>query len=138
MEQVLTSKSEYIFGSCGVGTFFNFEKEDKEHTWVDYYSYPKNQTRKEIRKDITEIKNTGGSGWLLTGFISNDECREAYLKLHNEYKIVLQSPVRMNTNSDNEFFFVIWDTTKDIKFDNKEYSFPDMKVPEDNEDEEYD
>jgi len=85
------------------------------------------------------MKNTGGSRWLLTGFISTDECREAYLKLHNKYKIVLQSPVRMNANSDNEFFFVIWDTTKDIKFDNKEYSFPDMNEPsEDNEDEEYD
>lgn len=85
----------YVSGACGVGTISNFSK---ERHWNHY-----------INKN-GHIIHEGGCGWLLVGFISRDICKEVYTHLIEHHPLVYQSPVRYNKNSNNQFFFCIFDT----------------------------
>lgn len=49
-----------------------------------------------------------GTGFFISSFINNSICKEAYEIIKKEFKIVYKSPVKVNTNSDNEFFFVVY------------------------------
>jgi hypothetical protein len=55
------------------------------------------------------------AGWCLVSFIDVERCQKMYKKLTSEYKLVFQSEVRKNTNTGNQFFFIILDTTKKVK-----------------------
>lgn len=70
---------------------------------------------------ITMFENPGGCGWLMCGFISDTVAmnehgsaagcmKEAYEQFKLRYKMMDQYPVRHNDNSENKFFFVIYDT----------------------------
>lgn len=52
---------------------------------------------------------SAGCGWYIAGFIDNNECREAYDEMCGKYKLIYQSPVRLNRNSGKDFFFCIFD-----------------------------
>lgn len=64
--------------------------------------------------------NEGGCGWLMSGFITDSDAvndgvvntahKEAYEELKKKYKMMDQYPVRTNQNTQNKFFFVIYDT----------------------------
>jgi hypothetical protein len=97
----VTLYSEAITGACGVGILTDFSLLDDDED-VSYY-------RDELIDGFTPH---GGAGFELAGFIDTDACRETYKKLAERFKIVYQSPVRLNKNSYNQFFFVIYDTTQ--------------------------
>lgn len=69
---------------------------------------------------ILSVMNYGGyerlkisryysAGFLLCSFIENTLCKSYYDEFCNRYPILYQSPVRLNKNSGNHFFFVIFD-----------------------------
>lgn len=126
-KQIISVESHSIYGSCGLGTYYDFEYKNREASRenYDYFSSTYRNTP-YFRKNIHEVDNPGGAGWVLTSFINLPICKKAYSLLKKKYRITFQSPVRINNNSDNDFFFVIWDTTKDISVDNSNYSFPKM------------
>lgn len=51
-----------------------------------------------------------GTGFGVACFINTTGCRLMYEDIAARYPIVYQSPVRLNENSGNPFFFVIFDT----------------------------
>jgi hypothetical protein len=48
--------------------------------------------------------------------------RDAYEELKNKYKVVFQTPVRKNTNSDNDFIFCVFDTKRSKKSVREEHN----------------
>ena len=94
-----------VAGACGVGSVSGFD-----------YNKPMWMNEESLTKG-TE----GGAGWLTAGFIEKAICKDAYHTLCKKYGApIYQSPVRKNVNSDNEFFFAVWDClgkTKKIGFD---------------------
>lgn len=50
-----------------------------------------------------------GTGFFVAGFIDNEICKKAYDYFCKTTKLVYQSPVRLNKNSGNQFFFCIFD-----------------------------
>lgn len=94
--------------TCGVGYVSEFEDvEGKE----DY------------RDDYTNILmgTMGGTGFLMAGFIyRNKVCTKAFRMLKKKYKLVYRSPIRLNKNSGNKFYFAVFDcegTDAKIGFD---------------------
>lgn len=90
--------------TCGVGIISMFRK----NTVVGGNEIPSSSV------------NEGGCGWLMCGFITDTAAandgvastahKEAYEELKKKYKMMDQYPVRTNDNTDNKFFFVIYDT----------------------------
>lgn len=81
-------------GACGVAHAHRFR------TTNDY----------ESSERIDELDNAGGCNWLTAGFTNTPICREAYVQFCRSYKLLYQSPVRVNDNSGNNFFFAVFDT----------------------------
>ena len=75
-------------GTCGVGLFYTFTREGYGYT-------------------PEFVRPCGGAGWEIAGFIDTIACREVYDGLKNRFKIIHQSPSRVNRNSNNKFFFVL-------------------------------
>lgn len=50
-----------------------------------------------------------GTGFFVASFINNKTCKKAYEYFCKNTKLVYQSPVRLNKNSGNRFFFCIFD-----------------------------
>lgn len=92
--------SDLVEGTCGLTVLFNFESYDDGDLWMD---------------KVSKLEYNEGAGFAVAGFIDTEECRDAYAALSLRFKIVYQSPVRMNTNSNNEFFFCIYDTSEESK-----------------------
>lgn len=90
-----------VKGACGVGVTHDWEYNDSD--WI--YGVP------------VESKNPGGAGWLMAGFVVGDKvCDIAKKQLTKKFNVVYESPVRLNKNSDNEFYFMVFDTLdSDIK-----------------------
>jgi hypothetical protein len=82
-------------GTCGVTLLWDFEM---GHNW-DSYGHV----------HVADLNGSGGTGYAIAGFIENEICRRTYEELKAQFKIIWQSEVRMNENSDNLFFFVIYD-----------------------------
>lgn len=93
--------------TCGVGYVYDFE--DVEG--------------KDYEGDYTNILmgTLGGTGFLMAGFIYRDKvCTKAFRALKKKYKIVYRSPIRVNKNSGNKFYFAVFDcegTDAKIGFD---------------------
>jgi len=89
---MIYAEFDTISGACGVGVAHQFEDES------DWSSY-----------DITK-GTSGGAGWLSAGFVvGNEMCDEAFALLSAKYKLVYQTPPRINKNSGNVFYFAIFD-----------------------------
>lgn len=82
-------------GTCGVGLFMGFANSPS------YYS-----------QGPQAALNTGGIAYAIAGFVDTIACKEVYENIKEHHKIVFQSPVKRNRNSDNRFFFVVY-TRKD-------------------------
>lgn len=64
--------------------------------------------------DLKKFNPAGGAGWLLASFTTElPDYKEAYEVLKKRFKIVFQSPVRKNKRTNHQFFFCIYDTSKD-------------------------
>jgi hypothetical protein len=112
-----------IVGMCGIGVVKGFM--DDQQANDNLPGWYMNETIQDFTKrgkmeellDKTFPKVTapnahkGGAGFVSSGFINDAKCREAYAELSKTYRLVFQTPVRMNTNSKNLFFFAMWDTT---------------------------
>lgn len=94
----ISAYSDTVDGTCGVGVLNSFAVIGNGH---NYYG-PTTQ--------IEDLDNEGGCGWLICGYVNNDVCRAAYEILKERHKLLFQSPVRRNINSDHDFFFVMYDT----------------------------
>lgn len=93
MKRLLCAYREVDF-NCGLGVVGSF----------DAAYYP--QTKQLITNQFTNY----GTGFFVSGFIDNYSCKKAYKFLTSNFKLIYQSPVRVNTNTDREFFFCIFDT----------------------------
>lgn len=88
-----------IAGSCGVGNVF------------DYTICPEGTY---YRSDLEKIQTEGGCGWIFASFIENDDvCQGVYKVMQRKWKLMYQSPVKLNINSGNKFFFCIFEIPED-------------------------
>lgn len=113
----LSACTDTLYGTCGVGLVYNF----KNRNSMDSYS----------KKWTTVFNNRfeGGTGFNIAGFINNDVCKEAYEYFKANFQISFQSPVRLNQNSDNYFFFVVLDVESTV-VDNTNLSWPEFPPEE--------
>lgn len=91
--------SEFVYGACGVSVINDFIGIDNDHQWYTSIEH----------MDLTQ---DAGIGYTMAGFIDNDQCQYVYEHIKLNYKIVFQSPVKLNRNSQHKFFFIIF-TNKD-------------------------
>ena len=49
-----------------------------------------------------------GTGFFISSFIDSPVCKEAYNQIKENFEITYQSPVTLNQNSDNKFFFIVY------------------------------
>jgi hypothetical protein len=101
-------QKQALSGTCGIGLLYAFS---------EYYSYKKScmpswYTPQPKTSGLDYNTFSGGSGWNIAGFINTHVCKEAYEILRKKYKIVFQAPRRKNRNSDNSFFFVVYDSQR--------------------------
>ena len=113
----ITGYSDTLAGACGISCIGGFEESDGDRN--DWYG-PQDDDF------ITYRGHLGGADWTSAGFIDNDECKAAYAILKKQYKIVLQSPVRINRNSGNSFFFAVYDGKPKVarRSNNLKYKWP--------------
>lgn len=90
-------EAEPVWGSCGITHFDNFEL--FEHAYKAY--------------TVRNKKYKKGAGFALAGFVNDEACRMAYHIMAKRFKLMFQSPVRVNSNTGNRFFFCVYDTRKD-------------------------
>jgi hypothetical protein len=83
-------------GNCGLG-FISGINNDRYYTRQGVYSL------------VRQAELAGGTGFFVSGFVDSKVCKEAYEELCKNYKLVYQSPVRVNRNSNNKFFFCVFD-----------------------------
>lgn len=99
MEKIYVGDSDSVNSACGVGVFGSFHYYSQSNSWYNY------------SPSIQEVGNEGGAGWAVVGFVNTPLCKEAYRQLKQRFgRPVYQSPVRINNNSGNEFFFCVFDT----------------------------
>lgn len=77
-------------GSCGVSVLYYFE----------HASYVGQTSLNNI---------SSGAGWCCAGFVNTPRCKRVYKEMCEKYKLVYQTPVRVNRNSGRPFFFAVWD-----------------------------
>lgn len=83
-----------IRGACGVGTWCNFNS--------------------DLGSDVTKRASAGGAGWHFVMYVVGQKSSEKFYKYAAErWSIIYESEIRLNVNSNNEVFFVIYDTSKD-------------------------
>ncbi len=81
-----------VDGTCGLNVIYDYGSEYSHHDLKDLH--------------------VSGTGFVVFGFINDKVCRETYKEMKQHFKVVYQSPVRVNPNSGNKFFFVIADKKK--------------------------
>ncbi len=87
-------------GGCGVTVF------------DDFGTYDPWREKKIIEDDIPS--EDSGAGWGIAAFVDTQPCREAYEAICSKYPIIFQSPVRENQNTNNNFFFVVFDLYSEL------------------------
>ena len=111
----------YKDGHCGVNMLSGF-KDPENATDEVYCACPIYYGLKRIETDI--LKSTVGEGcqWLQVGYIENkhspietDKSKKVYDILKKRFPIVFESEKRLNKNSANIFWFVIYDLSKEYK-----------------------
>lgn len=90
---------EHLPQSCGI-TELGYFRTEAAHIWSG-----------NTTLDNLEVEEEApGAGWFLASFTpAHPIFKEAYNQLAEKYKIVYQSPVRVNTRTGRQFFFCIYD-----------------------------
>lgn len=102
---MITAYQEISSDTCGISTF------------TDFREVPRNQERGGNWYQPTDLKDMmtdGGCGWIGAGFIDTGVCKHAYEVLSKAHKLVYQTPVRLNVNSGNPFFYAVFDTHESV------------------------
>jgi hypothetical protein len=86
-----TYHADIFSGTCGLGILYDFERNGRWGT------------------PIGQNPGEAGCGWYVAGFIDTPLCKEVYEKCCESFTLIYQSPVRINRNSGNEFFFCVFD-----------------------------
>lgn len=85
-----------VTGACGMGVVFDFRNTPKGR-YEEAESLKKGDQR------------CSGCDMFSSGFIDNAVCKEAYETLTKHFRLVFQTSIRVNRNSDNRFFFCVFD-----------------------------
>lgn len=97
---------ETLYGACGVSVLWNFDG--------DYANF---STK---RAWVT----AAGCGWVSAGFIEGDKtCNEMFKWMSKQGKLMYKSPVKLNRNSKNNFYFALFDFSNGS--DSSDYGFND-------------
>jgi hypothetical protein len=94
----VVAQQDGLIGGCGVSTVYNF----RAYTSRDevHWSY----------KEISKLIPSAGCGWVIVAFVAGDPLSEqAYELCKQRGPVVYQSPVRVNKNSENDFYFAVFD-----------------------------
>ena len=102
MAKVYAYQGDTLSGACGVGYVEGFSY-DQGFSW--HYRLP-------IYEAASPSGTGAGANWLTAGFIGTEVCKDAYHVLKKKYKIVFQTPIRENKNSNNDFIFCVFDTKR--------------------------
>lgn len=86
---------ETLPANCGVGVLYSFGT-------MSSPDWPTTEAKEIIQEE------GGGIGYNIAGFINNKSCHDAYQWIKENYEIVFQSPVKINDNSGNRFFFIVF------------------------------
>lgn len=92
---IVCAHNATLTGTCGVGLAARFMADSGFHYGT---------------QQLKGLQNYGGAKWRIAGFVNTVVCKEAYNILKEDCKIILQVPVRRNSNSGNPFFFCVYDT----------------------------
>lgn len=104
-KEVMTFNLENQAGACGVGNMYAFHKYNLNSINIRDCPYYENAFTQENIHSLS-----GGCGFLSVAFIDTPDCKLMFQKLKEWFPILYQSPIRYNKNSENNFFFVIFDT----------------------------
>lgn len=107
------AKYGWVTYTCGLGYFGEFK--DQSFYTVDnlesiartHGSFEK-WAQAEFNYNLQKMESQG-TGYVTVGFINTPICKKMREWLDARYKMVFESEKRMNVNSDNEFWFVIYD-----------------------------
>lgn len=80
---------------CGIGSIGSFK------TYKGIYS---------DAKPLSSLPMVTGTGLFTAEFIDNADCKKAYTFLCEKYKLLYQSPLRLNINSGRSLFMCIFST----------------------------
>lgn len=108
----VTACIDSIDSNCGVGYVSGIEEIPEKRLSPSWWNEERHGRYSYEDTPIENLRNHGGCGWLLSGFISNNECKAAYEALCTKHHLVYQSPVRVNANSGRRFFVCIFDTRR--------------------------
>lgn len=87
----MRSSALYDYNTCGVSV------------WHDFYN------PNWIQNNCSRF---GGINFAIAGFIDKESSKRVYDEISRKHTIVYQSPVKINKNSGNEFFFVVFSKGK--------------------------
>lgn len=119
------AESTYAGGQCGIGIWHAFKNIPEDATDYKSRGFPDNNkywgwnlngagTDHICHASKLNKQNTrGGCGFNGTGFINNELCKAFYEQLCKDFRLVFQTPVRLNKNSDNLFFYAMFDNTEE-------------------------
>lgn len=85
-----------MVGGCGINILYGFEAPWNSWQDLNYYFPILSQ----------------GAGFTIANFVNENNCKKTYKVLSSRYPIVYQSPVRKNSRSGRDGFFVVFDTSK--------------------------
>lgn len=104
----LCASSEIVAGQCGIGAIFNIFQ--IQPGWdVKDYGYVSSTTGIFRGTLLEKLKHKGGAGFVGTGFINTSVSKASYEILCKNKRLIFQTPVRMNKNSGNMFFYAMFD-----------------------------
>lgn len=111
---MLTCNVETVEGACGVTLLH------------DFYNHPR-----EDGFNFIDSILPGGAGLISAGFIHDDELSDKMFELlSSKYDTLFVSPVRLNRNSKNQFYFAVF-SVKDVE--NGKYGWDDQDDAENEE-----
>lgn len=108
-------------GGCGITVLSDFRNKGMSDWYVPRYS----------EKTFNDFRPAGGAGWVLVPFINTPECRKMRELCDARWPIVYESRKRVNRNSGNKFWFVIYDASNKGKakygYDDDDAWYPEVK-----------
>lgn len=107
--------ADILRGGCGVSVLYDFCERSNG-----------------ITVDPTEDVLPGGAGFITAGFIyGNELSNDMFDSLSSRYDVLFVSPVRLNRNSQNQFYFAVF-SVKDVE--NDKYGWDDQDEEENGDD----
>lgn len=107
---------DWVHWTCGVSVMGNF-KIAADKYWAEHYGQSEEWgaiKADEMYKTAIEKIEREGTGYVMVGYIDTPACKEAEFRIGKLYKEVFRSETRLNVNSRNQFYFVIYDAKEKL------------------------